>query len=98
MVTDDIGVGLSRVDSVGWQTDDHADAPGIASQEPVAQGAFHLAVGIVTREAAVENALREHGRYKVVGAPYARYAEVERVVFAFAVYAVDAGAHVAEEL
>ena len=59
-------MGLGGVGAAHRQLHDHACAPRVAAEEPVAQRAFHLLVCAVARELSVEDTLCEHGCRQVV--------------------------------
>ena len=74
------GVGI---DSATRQFNNHARAPWVAAQQPVAQGTFHFFKLAVPRQLAVQDALGEHRCGQVVAAPDARHAPQEGVARLF---------------
>ena len=79
------------------QFHNHACAPRIASKEPVAQSALHFHESGVGSGGAIENALREHRRGEIVGAPNARDAPQERMRLCALISTLNAGAQIANK-
>ena len=63
------GMGIDRRIALRRQSHDHAGAPGIAAEEPVAQRRLHLVKALIAAQPAVELRLGEGGGHQVVGAP-----------------------------
>ena len=76
---DEVAVGGMRIGAATGQFHNHARAPRIAAQQPVAQGRLHLDELAVARQLAVEDALGEHRRGEVIAAPDAGYTPQEGV-------------------
>ena len=97
LVLDDERMRLGRECSAFRQLHDHADTPRVAAQKPVTQRAFHLLIGRVTGQLTVKDALGKHRRGQVVGTPYSRNAEHERMILPALIDALDARTHVPDE-
>ncbi len=76
---------------------DHTHSPRIATEEPIAERSLHFLELAVARELTIENALREHGSGKVVGAPNTRDAPHERMVAPALQSALNASAQIAHK-
>ena len=97
LVLDDERMRLGRECSAFRQLHDHADTPRVAAQKPVTQRAFHLLIGRVAGQLTVKDALGKHRRGQVVGTPYSRNAEHERMILPALIDALDARTHVPDE-
>ncbi len=98
LVVDDERMRLSREYSTLRQFRDHAHTPRVASQKPVTQRAFHLLIGRVTGQLTVKDALGQHRRGQVVGTPYSRDTEHERMILSTLIDTPDARTHIPDEL
>ena len=98
LVVDDERVWLGRECSALRKLHYHAHAPRVAAQKPVAQSPLHLLIGRVTGQFTVKDALGQHRRGQVVGTPYSRNAEEERMILPPLIDPLDSGADVPDEL